>query len=155
MKYFVLLLIASISLTQCSKETSAFNAEKDTIEFGMVSLRCLDDCIQMYKLENRNLFSQTSPIRFLEDLKYNDQPSTKYDVNKIIKLLNNIPSIILESSENFGCPGCVDEPFILLRFTHGENIKSIKVDIKEYDLPREVKPWVLDFLNLMDELRQL
>jgi hypothetical protein len=153
MKKIFFAAIVIFSLTMCSKENGEFNAEKDSIEFGMVSLRCLDNCIQMYKLENGKLYKQSKPIRFLEDLSYSKTNTDQYDQEKIIKLLNTIPTPILESAENFGCPGCVDEPFILLKFTSEGNDRSIKVDIKEYDLSDEVKPWVKEFLDLMDEMR--
>ena len=41
----------------CTKNETDFDAGKDKVEFGTLALRCVSDCIKMYKLEGGDLFS--------------------------------------------------------------------------------------------------
>ena len=88
----------------------------------------------------------------MEDLQYGNSPISAKNKEKIISLLNSIPDEILESEENYGCPGCVDEPFIYLVFTSEGKERKIKVDTKEYAIKGEVKEWVNSFLGELSEL---
>jgi hypothetical protein len=144
--------VALISFTACSKEGEGLNANQDKIQFGTLSLRCVSDCANMYKLEGGKLYKRKAPVRFFEDLKYNETPEKNFDVSTIVNSLNNIPQAILESEEIYGCPGCVDEPFINLIFTNEGKEKNLRIDTKEYALTGEVKIWVNNFLKMLEQL---
>jgi hypothetical protein len=152
MKILVFVGLLSVLMFSCTKNVEDFDAGKNKVEFGTVALKCVSDCIKMYKLEGGDIFSRKSPVRFLEDLQYDNAPLPAENTNKIISLLNSIPDEILESEENYGCPGCVDEPFIYLIFTFEEKERKIKIDTKEYAIKGEVKQWVKSFLAELNQL---
>lgn len=152
MRILLIIFAAALVLSSCTKNESDFDAGKDRVEFGTLSLRCISDCIRLYKLEDGKLYGRKNPVRFLEDLQYGSTPVNVNNIDKVIDLLNSIPSEILESEENYGCPGCVDEPFIYLVFTSEGKERKIKVDTKDYALKGEVKTWVNDFLAAFNEL---
>jgi hypothetical protein len=138
MKYLSFILLLTILTIACSKEnkttTGAEIKNDDYLTFGTFNGECLgNDCVRIFVLEESKLFEDPNDLNGTL-INYITLSNEKYDLVK--DLIDYFPTNLFdEENQTFGCPDCVDQGGIYVRYSIDGNSGEFRIDMNNDKIP--------------------
>ena len=152
MKKIFLLLGLSMFIWSCEKAAKLENDEY--LVFGKFNGFCASNCTTLFKIEGGKLYADDMD-RYLpgDDLVFESDPLPAEKYEEALKLYQDIPDKLKETTEmSFGCPGCVDQDIILLRYFDGADKKEWQVDSDIESNPEYLQDYAAEVLEVIEKL---
>ncbi len=134
-------VISALLITGCHKETpeckcNQNNDSGDYLVFGSFYGECLGEtCVETFKLTASEVFEDTND-HYPCEAPYNFVGLTEEKFNQVNGLMARIPDALLAVNDTtFGCPDCVDQGGILIKYSTGGTEKTWKMDMQEDVVP--------------------
>ena len=141
----IILIVVITGLFACENSTNSDKTENTSLIFGDFYGYCIgEQCVDIYKLENRNLWEDTTDINPLvkpnAGRKFKKLPHELYQETKdLIELLPK--RLINESAHIFGNPDSRDQGGLYIKYTDKETENYWIIDQDRGNIPE----WLHDF----------
>ncbi len=153
MKYLILALAVFLVLSSCTKDPIRLEEEQFLI-FGTYSSFCLGNCTSLFKLENGQVFADDLSVFYPgEELKFEEVALSDAKYQLSIKAFEDLPENLLAGNEkSFGCPGCLDQDVIFLRYYDGMEVREWQLDTDPDVLPDYLKDYSQEIVEIVKAL---
>ena len=113
MKYIIFTLILIASFSSCKKEITISN--DDYLTFGTFHGECMgNDCVKLFVIKENKLYEDPNDFN---GTRLGFIPLSNEKFNQVKDLVDYIPNELFQKEkETFGCPDCVDQGGIYVRY---------------------------------------
>ena len=152
---YILFILIILSGSSCQDDIGELY-EGDYLVFGSFYGFCVgDDCLQLFKLEDRQLLEDTVAQYYTEDnlFQRSNRVRSRAELNTAKSLLDVFPKQLLkERDSTFGCPDCYDQGGFYIEYKQGRKRGTWVIDRTQDDVPA----YLHEFMDRVDEvIRQL
>lgn len=137
MKYLTFIFLLTLLATSCTKEietTTGAEIKNDYLTFGTFHGECFgNDCVKIFVLEEEKLYRDPNGLNGTE-INYITLSNDKYNLVK--DLVDYFPTNLYdEDNQTFGCPDCVDQGGIYVRYVIDRNSGEFRIDTDKSKIP--------------------
>ena len=152
----IVLLCSSCLLFNCEKDFSS-TISTDTLVFGTFYGNCLDNCVQLYQLNGKQLLKDqnNSPIpkSISQELVVSGNSMGERKFHQASCLLEEFPEFFFNTEETvFGIPDAHDQGGIFIQLTRNGETYRWFLDRFTDRLPQHLQVYAQKILKVMDQI---
>lgn len=148
--FFLTLTFLTISCTRNTEITP-----NDEMIFGIYNGFCAQSCSNLFFMKDGKLYADDEDqISDFQNIKFQETalPDAKYKLAQ--NAYDNLPQILFDDVIlDLGCPGCVDQDIVYIKYFDGADYWEWRIDTDEDELSSELADYVHQMKDLIDDLK--
>ena len=145
---FIVILILSSSCTKDNLDNI------DSFSFGSAYGFCQGNCANFFIIKDGDIYPDDMDYYPGSSLKFKAEALPVEEYNLAKKLIDGFPEYLIENpNKTFGCPDCADQGGIHIEIEEKGQIKRWHFDTTISNLPTEIREYVQEISNVIEELK--